>query len=243
LAETCALVAAAGRGSRAGLAYPKTLFPLQGRPILLRICDVLRPYDAQPTVVVSSTGEEPIRECLAGASVAAHLVRQPAPTGMGDAVLRFAESPAFAAAEHVLLIWGDVPFIQPKTVAAMMHAHHAHDNDFTLVTRPTERPYTLVERTIGGAVARVLETREEGIVPPSWGERDVGLFVFRRDVVMPLLREKLPDKRGKSTGEHGFLYIVGHLVERAFRVEALPIAAEIETVSLNKVQDVVGLVS
>jgi len=135
-----------------------------------------------------------------------------------------------------------VPFIQPETIAAMVHVHHLHDNDFTLPTRMTERPYTLVERTPTGAVVRVLETREEGISPPVWGERDIGLFVFRRDAVVPLLREELPDRCGKLTAEHGFLYVVGHLVERAFKVEAVPIAMEIEAVSLNKLRDLAGYV-
>lgn len=56
------LVAAAGRGTRAGLPYPKTLYPVQGRPILLRILDLLSPYDDCPTVVVSPEGMQPIRD-------------------------------------------------------------------------------------------------------------------------------------------------------------------------------------
>ena len=67
MAEIRALVAAAGRGTRAGLPYPKTLFPLQGRPILVRILELLALYDKEPTVIVSPDGEAPVRECLAAA--------------------------------------------------------------------------------------------------------------------------------------------------------------------------------
>ena len=48
MAELSALVAAAGRGTRAGLPYPKTLFPVQGKPILVHIAELLAPYDAHP---------------------------------------------------------------------------------------------------------------------------------------------------------------------------------------------------
>jgi bifunctional UDP-N-acetylglucosamine pyrophosphorylase / glucosamine-1-phosphate N-acetyltransferase len=240
MVETNVLIAAAGRGSRAGLPYPKTLFPVQGKPILLRICDTLRPWDRQPTIIVSPSGEKDIGGCLAKAGAAAHLVRQMEPKGMGDAVLQFSQSPAFAGADHVLLIWGDLPFVQPETVAAMVDAHHARSNDFTFVTRVTNQPYTLVERTPDGGILRCRETREEGMAPPEQGERDIGLFVFRRDVVMSMLKEELPGKRGKATGEHGFLYVIGWLVERKFRVEALPIAKEIEIVSLNSLEDLGG---
>jgi bifunctional UDP-N-acetylglucosamine pyrophosphorylase / glucosamine-1-phosphate N-acetyltransferase len=240
LAETRALIAAAGRGSRAGLPYPKTLYPVQGKPILLRICEMLLPYDAQPTIIVGPSGEGPIGECLDNAGYAAHLVRQPEPKGMGEAVLRFAYSPAFAAAEHVLLIWGDVPFVQPQTVAALVDAHHAKGNDFTFVSRLVRSPYTIVSRNETGEVTGVVETREAGLTPPSEGERDIGLFIFRKDPMFETLREDLPGKWGRGTGEHGFLYAIGHLARKGCKIAALPIAKEIETVSLNSLQDLAG---
>jgi len=240
LAEIRALIAAAGRGSRAGLPYPKTLYPVQGKPILLRICETLRPYDRTPTIIVSPSGGSPIGECLSAEGVQAHLVLQPEPKGMGEAVLRFARSPAFDEAEHVLLIWGDVPFVQSSTITSMVEAHQAHGNDFTFVTRVCEQPYTLVLRGPDGGVTRVLESREEGVAPPAHGERDIGLFIFRREAVIKLLGEELPGKRGETTAEHGFLYVIGHLVDRGLKVEALPIAKDIEIVSLNRLQDLIG---
>lgn len=237
MAELCALVAAAGRGTRAGLPYPKTLFPIKGKPILAHIAELLAPYDAQPTVIVSPVGEEPIRQCLAQYYVAAHLVVQTEARGMGDAVLRFAQSPAFADAEHVLLIWGDIPFIQAETAARVVAAHQAQGNDFTFATRRADSAYTVVSRDGAGQVTRVVETREEGIGQPQAGERDIGLFVFRKSVVLDMLREELHGKWGKSTREHGFLYIIGHLAARGYKVVALPIATELDTVSLNSMKD------
>ena len=238
--ETRALVAAAGRGSRAGLPYPKTLFLVQEKPILLRICEVLRPYDPQPTIVVSPNGREAIEECLEKARIAAHFVIQPEPKGMGEAVLRFAESPAFRTAKHVLLIWGDVPFVQPETIAAMVEAHQSGGNDFTFVSRTVSHPYTIVSRNDMGNVTGVLETREAGLAAPAHGERDIGVFIFRKDPVFEALREELPGKRGGVTGEHGFLYAIAHLVRNGCKVAALPIAKEIETVSLNTLPDLFG---
>jgi bifunctional UDP-N-acetylglucosamine pyrophosphorylase/glucosamine-1-phosphate N-acetyltransferase len=42
---------------------------------------------------------------------------------------------------------------------------------------------------------------------------------------------------GAATGEHGFLYVVEHLIQRGFKVEALPIATERDLVSLNRPSD------
>lgn len=238
MAKLRALVAAAGRGSRAGLPYPKTLFPIQGTPILIRIAELLAPYDGWPTVIVSPEGEAPIQQCLDAAARSAHLVVQPEPRGMGDAVLRFQRSPAFDSADQVLLIWGDIPFIQPDTVGALVKAHFEHDNDFTFATRVVESAYTVVSRDAAGNVTEVVETREQGIAVPQAGERDIGLFLFNKGVTLKALQEELPGKYGKTTGEHGFLYIIRHLARRGYRVEALPIATELDLVSMNSLQDV-----
>lgn len=233
-----ALVAAAGRGTRAGLAYPKTLFQIQGKPILVHITELLGPYDAEPTVIVSPEGESPIHQCLLQYGVDAHLVVQLEQRGMGDAVLCYGQSPAFPEAEHVLLIWGDIPFIQSATLASMLNTHFVNENDFTFVTRKISSAYTIVSRNLAGQVIGVIETRELGIKAPQSGERDIGLFVFRKEVVINELSKDLPGKWGQSTGEHGFLYVIGHLVDHGFRVEALPIATELDLVSFNSHSDI-----
>jgi bifunctional UDP-N-acetylglucosamine pyrophosphorylase / glucosamine-1-phosphate N-acetyltransferase len=233
-----ALIAAAGRGSRAGLPYPKTLYPIDGSPILLRIARVLSPYDPSPTIIVSPAGMDPVGQCLASAGLTANLVVQPEPRGMGDAVLRFEMSPVCPQTEHILLVWGDIPFIQPETVAALVERHFAAGNDFTLATRHVDSAYTVVSRNPAGKVTGVVETRERGDAATVPGERDIGLFLFRKQPVFAALAEDLPGKWGKATGEHGFLYIVGHLAARGLRIEALPVATELDLVSLNSLKDV-----
>ncbi len=238
MSKVRALVAAAGRGTRAGLPYPKTLFPIQGLPILIRITRLLQTYDLNPTVIVSPEGKALVAQCLSAHDVTAELVIQVKPRGMGDAVLRFKDSPAFDLAEHILLIWGDIPFVQPATVESLVIAHLQNCNDFTLATRVVAQAYTVVSRDQRGAVVGVCETRELGLSSPPRGERDIGLFIFRKQAVFDTLQEDLPGKFGQATGEHGFLYVVEHLVKKGCRVEALPVATEIDLVSLNSLTDI-----
>jgi bifunctional UDP-N-acetylglucosamine pyrophosphorylase/glucosamine-1-phosphate N-acetyltransferase len=238
--EVRALIAAAGTGSRAGLLYPKTLHPVLGTPILIRLLDTLRSVDPEPTVIVSPAGREEVARCLAEHGAAASLIEQSAPTGMGDAVLCFRHARAFAGAEHVLLVWGDIPLLEPGTVETLVRAHLEHGNDFTFATRLVDEAYTIVERNAEGRVTALVETREAGIEPGP-GERDIGLFVFRRDPVFDLLAKKLPGADGRATGEHGFLYLVRYLAERGFCVEALPVATERDLISLNRLSDLDSL--
>jgi bifunctional UDP-N-acetylglucosamine pyrophosphorylase/glucosamine-1-phosphate N-acetyltransferase len=240
MAELRVLIAAAGAGTRAGLPYPKTLHPVRGRPILVRLLDLFKSLDPRPIIVVSPEGRQPIERCLAAEGLEADLVEQPRPTGMGDAILLFREAPGADEAEHVLVVWGDIPLIQPATVDAMCRSHLDGGNDFTFVTRHVDEAYTIVTRDSGGAVASLVETREAG-VEPGPGERDIGLFLFRKGPVLSLLDQRLPGWAGRRTGEHGFLYIVRHLAERGYKVEALPVATELDLVSLNRLSDLEGI--
>jgi bifunctional UDP-N-acetylglucosamine pyrophosphorylase/glucosamine-1-phosphate N-acetyltransferase len=237
MAEWKGLVAAAGRGTRAGLPYPTTLFPIQGKPILARILALLQPYDAQPTVVVSPEGHAPVHSVLSEHDLQAHLVEQPQARGMGDAVLRWLTSPAQAPGANIILIWGDIPFIQAETLAATVAAHEAADADLTFATRVVDAAYTVVPRDATGRVTGLLETREEGL-PVAAGERDIGLFVFKADVLLPLLAQPHPRRQGRSTGEHGFLYLVSAMAESGHNVQAVPVAKELDLVSLNSMKDI-----
>jgi bifunctional N-acetylglucosamine-1-phosphate-uridyltransferase/glucosamine-1-phosphate-acetyltransferase GlmU-like protein len=238
--EAKVLIAAAGSGSRAGLPYPKTLHPVLGKPILLRLFDLLTPIDPRPTVIVSPAGRREIEQCLAAAGRAAELVEQSQPDGMGDAVLRFRAALSFTDTEHVLLVWGDIPCLQHETVAALVDAHFTEGNDFTFASRLVDQAYTVVERAGDGRVTGLTETRETGL-PPAPGERDIGLFIFRKAPVFELLAQDLPGSKGGATGEHGFLYLVGHLAWAGYRVAAVPVATELDLISLNRLSDLDAL--
>jgi len=230
------LIAAAGRGTRAGLPYPKTLFPINGKPILIHIFELISQYDDNPVVVVSPNGLAPIQKCLEKYNFKAQLLIQHKPIGMGDAVLHFEESKDFLDTKNVLLLWGDIPFIERKTLQSLIKAHLNMKNTLTFVTKKVDLAYTLVNRNEKNKVISLIETREEGSSPKP-GERDIGLFIFDKQSVFNLLRGDLPKKYGRKTGEHGFLYIIQHMVDRGYDIEALPIASSLDIVSLNYLED------
>lgn len=238
--ELRVLIAAAGSGTRAGLPYPKTLHPVQGRPILVRLIELLREYDPVPAVVVSPSGRDEIEQCLEHHGLTAELVVQDAPTGMGDAILCFRKVDGWRETQDVMAVWGDIPLLQPETVAAMVATHRERGNDFTFVSRRVDAAYTVVSRDESGRVIDLIETREAGLAAPV-GERDIGLFLFRSQPVLDLLDLRLEGAFGRSTGEHGFLYIVRHLAARGFKVDAVPVGTELDLVSLNRLSDLASI--
>jgi len=232
------VIAAAGKGSRSGLSYPKTLFKIDGHPILFRIHNLVNCYDSYPSIIASPDGKNKINQCLNDFNLNAELLVQAKPSGMGDALLCFKESRFYEDTDHIILIWGDIPFIGSQTLNDMIKAHITRMNDFTFVTRKAEKAYTIVSRNKNGSVKEVIETRESGLKKLSKGERDIGIFIFKKDPVMDILSKRSPTGIGPFTGEHGFLYVIKELVQNGNAVEALPIAKEIELVSFNRLEDV-----
>ncbi len=231
-----AVIAAAGKGSRAKLPYPKTLHEVHGIPILIRIMKSVVLYDNFPTVIVSPKGKVQIVECLRKNNLDANIVIQEKALGMGNAVLSANASPICLESENILLMWGDIPFVQSSTLSRLVQVHFHNKNTFTFISRHVEQAYTMVKRDKNGKVIDLIETREHELTPKK-GERDIGVFLFKRSIVMNLLNENLEGKYGRLTAEHGFLYIIKHLVMQGYTVEALPIASESELISLNKLTD------
>ena len=155
---------------------------------------------------------------------------------MGDAVLQFEKYHSFEIVKNILLIWGDVPFIRQETIQRMVDKHFQNNNTFTFVTAETETAYTRVIRDKKNKILDVIETREENL-PIKKGERDIGLFIFKKNEIFKLLKMELPKKYSLKTKEHGFLYLVHHLVQKGFKVEALKIAENEELISLHKITD------
>ena len=118
----------------------------------------------------------------------------------------------------------------------MVKRHFQENNVFTFVTSETERAYTRVLRDKKGNVQEILETREEDL-PIEKGERDIGLFIFKSKEIFKLLKMDLPKKYSSKTSEHGFLYLVSHLIKNGHKVEGLNIANDRELLSLNKISD------
>lgn len=240
--EIFPLVAAAGKGSRSGLDYPKSLYSLKGRPIIVRILDNLIQFFPKVGIIISSQFKDNFINTIESFGYKYHenfeFIYQDEPLGMGDAILKFVNYPEYENIKNILLQWGDIPYIKKETVMKLIDEHTQFDNDFTFVTAMSDYAYTKVIRdAITQDVVEVIETRELGLDVSS-GERDIGLFIFNKDLVLTNLKDDLTNKHGPVTGEHSFLYIIKHLVLGGNKVIAINIADNKELISFNSISDI-----
>jgi len=232
------IIPAAGQGSRSGLNYPKSLHPVGGIPILVRLFRILTAYDDTPVLVINSTFHDLFKSTLSQYGFKAEFVFQDMPSGMGHALLQ--ADPCINEETEIILAWSDIALLSPLTVHHLVNCHLMAENTFSLVTALSNNCYTIVRRE-KGALKAVIETRAEGISPLEWGERDIGLFVFKNRPVFQIL-ENLPfysEKTGKK--ELGFLYVIEHLVRTGEKCEAYPIALDTDVLSFNDPEDLVEI--
>ncbi len=231
------VVPAAGKGSRSGMSLPKTLRVVDGVPILVRILDAVRGLDARPVVVVSPDGRAAIADALRGAGRDAELVVQDAPRGMGDAVRQFDRADGADRAETLIVVWGDMVAVDGELIRQALATLVRDGLELVFPSHIATPPYTLVVRDEQGEVRGLVERREAPAGFPETGESDTGVFVFQKDPVFRILREEPPELRGRTTGEVGFLAVVGLLAARGGRVAALPIATALAASSFNSPED------
>jgi bifunctional UDP-N-acetylglucosamine pyrophosphorylase/glucosamine-1-phosphate N-acetyltransferase len=219
------------------MSAPKTLRIVDGKPILIRILDAVRTLDPRPVIIVSPDGRAAIESVLHQAGYSAELIEQAEALGMGHAVLQFERAAGFARTETVVTVWGDMLAVDAEVIRRSVEALVRDRLDLAFPTHIARPPYTLVVRDEQRQVVRVVERRETPQGFPEESESDVGIFVFRREPIFEILRSEFSQLRGSTTGEVGFLSVIGFLAARGRLVAALPIATAYDASTFNTPED------
>jgi bifunctional UDP-N-acetylglucosamine pyrophosphorylase / glucosamine-1-phosphate N-acetyltransferase len=210
------LILAAGQGTRMRSKVPKVLHELCGRPMVLWPVYAARAAGAEKVVVVDS----PARALEPVLSQGVELVVQERPNGTGGAVAAAmdhlhpqppAESDSPPAGEvdsetPVVVLSGDVPLVSAEAIRGLIGTHRQGGAVATMVTTVLEDPsgYGRVVRDAGGAVERVVETKQDGDSSPEErriSEVNTGIYAFDASA----LREALP--RLSDDNAQGELYL------------------------------------
>ena len=232
------LIPAAGKGSRSNLDYPKSLFKVKNIPILIRIIDKFRNIkDIKKCVVINKKFKPFFEKEINKKKYKVEYLFQQKQLGMGDAILNFEKSKFYEKTDNIIVIWGDMPFLRAQSIKIAIKIHKKNCNDFTFISTKTKNPYTLIKRNKQKQVIKVIETKEKKI-DIKYGEKDIGLFIFKKKLIFSLLKKNLPNKFGKKSKEHGFLYLIEHLHKLKYRVEAICIAKSKEGISFNQIDDI-----
>ncbi|MDA0637476.1 NTP transferase domain-containing protein [Nonomuraea sp. MCN248] len=231
----CAVIPAAGSGTRLGLGIPKIMLEIaDGVTVWHLLHRRLSPWVEHVHVVVSPAGEIPFRR-LAAAEIERGDVSvsvQARPTGMGDAI--FGAVASWEAYERILVVWGDQVNLSSATVRQVVLAGH---DGVTLPLVPMADPYVEYELD-GPRLVRVRMSREGDECRPG-GLSDVGVFCLGTDGLARAWAGYLADAApGAATGEINFLPFLPYLSQVHGRtVTVVPVADPDEARGVNTADD------
>ncbi|HEX8239668.1 MAG TPA: bifunctional UDP-N-acetylglucosamine diphosphorylase/glucosamine-1-phosphate N-acetyltransferase GlmU [Allosphingosinicella sp.] len=199
-----AVILAAGKGTRMKSDLHKVLHPIAGRPMIDHLLESVEALGAERIVVVVGDRREQLEAALAGRAEFA--VQEPQ-LGTGHAVLQ--AKPALAGFEgDVLLLSGDVPFIRPSTMRAMLDALHGGADPAAVVLGfrpPDAAAYGRVVAGPDGRVARIVELRDANDEERAITLCNSNLFAVRSGDLWTLLEGVRNDN---SQGEYYLTDIV-----------------------------------
>jgi bifunctional UDP-N-acetylglucosamine pyrophosphorylase/glucosamine-1-phosphate N-acetyltransferase len=198
------IVLAAGKGTRMNSDLHKVLHPIAGRPMLDHLLASAAQLLPQKQVVVVGSGRDQMEAALG--SRAAIAVQEPQ-QGTGHAVQQ-AERALEDFSGDVLILYGDVPFVRPVTMRAMITRLHAPDSPAVVVLGfiPDDKlQYGRVIADDAGRIVRMVEHKDASAEERACRLCNSGLMAARSEDLFALLARVGNDN---SQGEYYLVDVV-----------------------------------
>jgi bifunctional UDP-N-acetylglucosamine pyrophosphorylase/glucosamine-1-phosphate N-acetyltransferase len=234
---TCAIVPAAGRGTRLGLHGPKLLTPVTAQETVWTLLRrTLAGLVDQVHVVVSPTHFDAVRAATPPDDLLpTTFAVQDVPTGMGDAVFRGWSE--WKDATSVVVIWGDQVHVSRETIARGLRAQAGAPRRVVVPLVRLAEPYVEYRFDDSGRLTEIRQTREgDRCQPGGWG--DVGTFVLPTGGLLAEWQHfRAGPGVGARTGEVNFLPFLTHLAAAGWAVRPSRVDDPREARGINTTED------
>ncbi len=180
------VVIAAGKGTRMRSPLAKVLHPLAGRPLVTHVLDAAVSLQPQHTVVIVGHQAEAVRQVCAPYGVTC--VLQEPQLGTGHAVAQ-AEPVLADFPGDVVVLYGDVPLLQPATLRTLCDTHQRQQATLTVLTAHLDPPtgYGRIVRDSAGRIARIVEERDASEAERALHEINSGVYCLKASFLFPAL--------------------------------------------------------
>ena len=189
---------AAGKGTRMNSAVHKVLHPIAGRPMIEHLLASAAELNPAHSVVVAGHGRDQLEAQLGNRAVIA--VQDPQ-LGTGHAVQQ-AESALAGFSGDVLILYGDVPFVEAATMQRMLSRLHEADRPLCVVLgfRPADpAQYGRIVSEDLRTIAKMVEFKDASKAERQINLCNSGLMAVRAEELFPLLAKVQNDN---AAGEY-----------------------------------------
>ena len=119
LMDLAAVILAAGNGTRMNSSIPKVLHQIGGMPMLGHVLELTKSLNIQNPSVVVGHGSGTVKDFIKSYGISATCVNQEEQLGTGNA-LKCAQQSLSTFDGKLIVLYGDVPFIQNSTIVSML---------------------------------------------------------------------------------------------------------------------------
>ncbi len=226
------VILAAGQGKRMQSNLPKVLHPIAGRPMLTHVLDSARALGAQRIAIVVGHGAEQVKQAYAAQEDLQFALQQPQ-LGTGHAVLQAAPLLQASHADDVtIILYGDVPLVQPDTLRALLNARASGVAILTEIVSDATG-YGRIVRDAQGNVCAIVEHKDATPEQRAIQEVNTGIMAVPTRQLKSWLA-KLTNNNAQ--GEYYLTDIVGLAVAEGVSVNVAHPVASFETLGVNSRQ-------
>ena len=227
------IIMAAGKGTRMKSRRPKVLQKLAGRALLAHVLDTAGQLHVRSAIVVVGHGAtEVIAASARPVSARGHFdlkfVQQEPQLGTGHAVQQAV--PLLAGDGMVIVLSGDVPLTQARTLQALLDAAGGDQMALLTVTMPDPTGYGRIVRNAAGGVERIVEQKDATDAERAMTEVYSGIMAVPAQYLTPWLARLTNDN---AQGEYYLTDIVAMAVADGVPVVGHRIADVLQVAGVN----------
>jgi bifunctional UDP-N-acetylglucosamine pyrophosphorylase/glucosamine-1-phosphate N-acetyltransferase len=224
------VVLAAGQGSRMKSQLPKVLHPIASKPMLAHVLDSAKAIQADAMHVVIGHGAEKVKTAFANEENLTWAI-QTEQKGTGHAVMMALDN--LAAAGTTLILYGDVPLIQPATLKELIELADDQQLGLLTVNMADSTGYGRIVRNSENKVTAIIEHKDANAEQLLIKEVNTGILA----APTAKLHQWLPTlSNDNAQGEYYLTDIIAMAVANGLNVETLQPANEQETYGVNNRQ-------
>ncbi|MCB2011628.1 MAG: bifunctional UDP-N-acetylglucosamine diphosphorylase/glucosamine-1-phosphate N-acetyltransferase GlmU [Geminicoccaceae bacterium] len=183
----CAVVLAAGKGTRMRNALPKVLHDVAGRPLIGHVLQLTVELGCERSVLVLAPGMEPVERAARAFDEGLRVAIQDPPLGTGHAVKCALDE--LADRGTVIVLFGDTPLLSASTVRRLVDAREARDAAVAVLgmNPPSGEGYGRLASDAEGTLSAIVEYRHADEALRTSGMCNSGVMAIDASILRELV--------------------------------------------------------
>lgn len=236
------VILAAGHGTRMKSSTPKVMHFLHGKPLVAHVVEKVEQSGiCEKPVIVVSGDHSLVQDFLGDRALYAIQAKQ---LGTGHATA-CAEEVLGTTFQHVIVLYGDMPFISPASIRRLAERHLERDNTVTLMTITVpnfEGEYSpfytfgrIIRSTEDGHITKIVEKKDCAKEELQIRELNASYFCFKASWLWDTLK-KLDNNNAQK--EFYLTDLIKIAIEDGEKISSIDIEPK-ETLGVNSPEDLV----